>query len=228
MSTSGLIYALNQQITGTGSLGVGNVKDESKVRFVITNAGVANLIRVRARLFGQVSWTTLVDYTGNTNTDVDVFTWDEIEVLCLVFHSSSNVVNILATSFDSQAGTTYTLPDSSQVEGSVVSFTSSDSSVTITGNPSTNEIDFSVALGSVSKYSEDFNATSDWTLNVDQFEIEVLEATHNKGLLPFVMVLDSNEDLVEVFTNIDTTTGDVLISVPTNPDLRFEGKIIIL
>jgi hypothetical protein len=58
-----LIYGLNKQITGTGSLGIGNVKDESKVRFAISQAGPANVIRIRARIIGQVQYTS-ASYAG--------------------------------------------------------------------------------------------------------------------------------------------------------------------
>jgi hypothetical protein len=220
-----LIYGLNKQITGTGSLGIGNVKDESKVRFAISQAGPANVIRIRARIIGQESWVTLTDLEGNVNIDIDVFTWDQIEVICLVFDTTTNIVKIVATSFDSQAGTTYQLPDSSEVEGAVVSFTSNDNSVNITGNPALNQIDFSVPAAV--KYVQAFNATTNWTLNVDKYDIIILESTHQRGASPFIEVLDGLDDVVQLSKNIDVS-GNIVISVSSTPDLRFAGKVIIL
>jgi hypothetical protein len=223
-----LVYALNKQVTNVGSLGIGNVKDESKIRFSITNAGPANVFRVRARIVGQPDWTTLIDYTGNVNTDLDVFSWDQIEVICLVYDSLSNFVRIVASSFDSQAGSTYQLPDSSEVEGSVIKFTSNDNSVTIVGDPINNEIDFSVGIvGSISKYVESFNDSTDWTLNVDEYTISIDQVTHEKGVNPSVYVLDNVDDVVQVTTNIDNL-GNIIISVSATPDLRFAGKVIII
>lgn len=219
-----LIYGLNKQITGTGSLGIGSVKDESKVRFAISGAGPANVIRIRVRIVGQGDWITLQDLTGNINTDIDVFTWDQIEVICLVYDSLSNNVKVVATSFDSQAGTTYRLPDNSEVEGAVVTFDSSDNSVIITGNPATNTINFQVPSGA--KYSQTFNSTSDWTFDTDRYIINILQSTHLRGVAPFVAVIDNLDDVVEPAVNIDNS-GNIIISISSTPDLRFAGRVLI-
>lgn len=219
-----LIYGLNKQITGTGSLGIGSVKDESKIRIAISNAGPANVIRVRARIVGQSDWTNLQDLTGNVNTDIDVFTWDQLEVVCLVFDSLTNVVKVVATSFDSQAGTTYQLPDNSEVEGAVVRFESPDSSVIITGNPATNTINFQVP--SSAKYIQTFNSTTDWTFDTDRYIITILESSHQRGTSPFIAILDNLDDIVEPSVNVDVS-GNIIISISSTPDLRFAGRVFI-
>ena len=83
MSNSSLIYALNQLVFVPGSLGIGLIKDEGKVRFVISGAGVANIVRIRARIVNQTTWVTLQDLTGNGNTLIDIFAYDEIEAIIL-------------------------------------------------------------------------------------------------------------------------------------------------
>lgn len=227
MSVPGLVYGLNQQITGPGSLGIGNVKDEAKVRFVTSFAGPANLFRVRARIVGQGSWNTIANLTGIVNTVVDVFTWDEIEVICLVYDSSVNSVKIVATSFDNAVGPTFQLPDSTEVEGTVIKFTSIDNSVVFTGDPVTGEIDFSVPTAA-GKYVESF-ATGDWSLNVDHYELSIPEVTHGVGTDPKVQVFELSGavyDLVDLEVEV-TATGDIIIKVSQSPDLRFTGKIVI-
>jgi hypothetical protein len=222
-----LIYGLNRQITTIGSLGIGLVKDESRVRFVTSFCGPANVFRVRARITGQGSWNTLADLTGNVNEVVDVFTWDEIEVVCLVYDSTESSVKIVATSFDNALGPLFRLPDDTEVESSIVTFTSSDNSVTITGDSVTGVIDFvAIGGGAASKYTQEFDNTSDWTLNGANYEIEIEQTTHLKGTSPFIFVLDSANEIVETGKTIDSS-GNILITVNSNPDLRFSGKLVI-
>jgi hypothetical protein len=222
-----LIYGLNRQITTIGSLGIGLVKDEAKVRFVTSFAGPANLFRVRARIVGQGSWNTIADLTGIVNTVVDVFTWDEIEVICLVYDSSANSVKIVATSFDNAVGPTFQLPDSTEVEGTVVKFTSTDNSVVFTGDPVTGEIDFSVPAAA-GKYIQSF-ATGDWTLNVDRYQFSIPESAHGAGTSPKVQIFELSGavfDLVNLELAVNAS-GDITLSVLQSPDLRFTGKIVI-
>lgn len=223
------VYGLDAQVTKVGSLGIGNVKDESRVRFVTTFCGPANVIRVQARIFGQEGWTVLADLTGNVNRAVDVFTWDEIEVLCLVFDSVSKSVKVLATSFDGAAGPTFSIPDGTEVESGIVSFTSTDGSVIFSGDPSTGVIDLQSTGGPggvVHRFSKTFNATSDWALSMGAFVISVPVSEHLKGTQPFVFILDSLNEIVEVNKNIDNL-GNITINISASPDLRFAGKLVI-
>lgn len=231
MSDNNLIYALNTVITVPGSLGVGIVKDEGSIRFVLTNAGPANVVRIRAKLTGMTTWVTLIDLTGNTNTLVDVFSYDQIEVICLVYDSLSNFVKIVASSFDS-AGISIDLPSGDNLSNlSVLSFTSSDNSITITGNATTGAIDF-IAVGggggSSTPYKYDFLST-DWVLDVDVYKIEILAALHLKGVNPTAHVFeDVLSDFEEVETSLElNASGDIILKVSQTPDLRFSGKTII-
>jgi hypothetical protein len=228
MSTTDLVYGLNTQITAPGSLGIGNVRDEAKVRFVTAFCGPANVFRVRARIIGQGSWTNLVDLIGNVNQVVDVLTWDEIEVVCLVYDSTAASVKIVATSYDNSVSATFVLPGGEEIEGTFINFISSDNSVGITGNPLTGEIDFTVGSAASGKYVDEF-ITTDWVLNVDRYEFEILESTHNLGLNPEVQVyeLDSGiYDIVDLEVEVNTS-GDIKLIVSQIPDLRFNGKVIL-
>lgn len=75
------------------------------------------------------------------------------------------------------------------------------------------------------KFVVTFNATTDWTLNVDQYELTSLAATHLKGSTPLFYVVDDLGDTVELASNVDVN-GNITISVAS--DLRFAGKLIIL
>jgi len=174
-----LVYGLNQRIQAPGSLGVGTVANESKVRFVISNAGLSNLVRVRARINNQPNWTTLVDYTGNTNEYVDVHTWDQIEVIVLVFQSLSDVVSIVASSFDGSALSVIT-PSGTITNAAAMQFTSTDNSVIITADDSTGIINFA-SVGAGGAHSESSFVIADWvgpTLGL--YSISVPFATHGK------------------------------------------------
>ena len=146
-----LTYALDKTIREVGIISAnGLVKNEGKVRFIITGSGISNLIRVTARIIGQEDWTPLVDLTGNVNQLVDVFTWDFLRVECVVYDAVSDSVKLQASSFNSSAIGGIEVPGGDMVSNfDTISFTSSDSSITITGDPLTGEIDFisSVAGG---------------------------------------------------------------------------------
>ena len=113
-------YALNQLITSAGSLGIGNVSNESKVRFIITNAGSNNSIRVRARLNNSTTWTVLVDLVGNVNQVIDVYTWDQLEVICTVYETTGAGVLIVANSFDETGGGSGSVTSVNGQQGDVV------------------------------------------------------------------------------------------------------------
>lgn len=137
-----LVYALNQIVTGPGSLGIGLVKDEGKVRVVITGAGPSNLVRIRGRINNQDTWDTLAEFTGNVNELVEVFTYDQLEALCIVFEATNGYdFKIVASSFDSNKLTIET-PDGTLDNFNTLTFESSDNSIDIVADPLTGTIDF--------------------------------------------------------------------------------------
>ncbi len=229
MADHDLVYALNNRVYGPGSLGVGTVTNEAKIRFVITNAGMANVVRVRARINNQPNWTTLIDFNGNANEVVDVFTWDQVEVIVLVYNSLSDQISIVASSFDA-AVISVSTPNGDVTDINTINFTSSDNSITISGDTVTGTVDFIVAGGGASaKYAQSFNATTDWSgPSLGLYSITVPQVTHaktNPTVDLFELVASDNE---QVFAEIDVDGSDnVTISVLQSPDLRFAGKLII-
>lgn len=98
-------------------------------------------------------------------------------------------------------------------------------------NPFTGTFDLvnDAAAPASSKYVDTFNATSDWVLNVDAYEITVLAATHGKGADAQVEVFEftgGNYEKTNVYSKVNGS-NDVVISVASSPDLRFMGKLII-
>lgn len=78
----------------------------------------------------------------------------------------------------------------------------------------------------VPKYVRTFNSSSDWTLDGDFYKITINENIHNQGDKPFIIVLDSSNEVVQTGIEI-SNLGNVTISVKSNPDLRFQGRIFI-
>ena len=229
MSDNNVVYTLSRIVTTTGSLGIGNISNEGKIRFVISNAGVSNLVRVRARIVGQTAWTNLIDFTGDTNDTVDVFTWDQIEVLVLVYSSASTYVRIAASSFDG-SGVSVSTPDGDVDNINTIIFTSSDNSVTITGDQDTGTIDFvAVGGGGSSDYIDTFNATSDWTgptLGIYSLVYDFSTHAKTSPVIDLFETISSNNEPVIADISVDSS-NNVTISVSESPDLRFIGKIII-
>ena len=79
-----------------------------------------------------------------------------------------------------------------------------------------------------SNYSDTF-IEADWSLDSGEYWLEYLQATHLKGDSPVVQVLElvSGEYYSVIVTIEITNAGLVRIRVPSSPDLRFSGKIII-
>jgi len=71
---------------------------------------------------------------------------------------------------------------------------------------------------------------ANWTLNVSEYEITVLASVHTRGVNPQVQVFEKvGTDHVEVVTDIVVqSNGDIIIKIAQTPDVRFDGKIIII
>lgn len=79
------------------------------------------------------------------------------------------------------------------------------------------------------KFQQTFTVT-DWQLISGEYEIQVLAATHTKGVNPETEVYETNAsqyDKVNVFIT-NSSVGDVTIKVSVSPDNRFIGKIVII
>lgn len=83
--------------------------------------------------------------------------------------------------------------------------------------------------GSTGKYEMSFNNTSDWTLNSDYYEIEILESTHGKGASPNCKVYENITSIFYLsYPSISmNSSGDLYIKVTASPDNRFAGKLTV-
>jgi|GEM_PF-5196714 hypothetical protein len=228
MSHQELVYGLNKTVTGPGSLGIGDVKDEFKVRFVISNATLANVVRVRARITGQDIWTTIVDLNGNANQLVDVYGYDQIEVIVLVYSPSGNYVRVVAQSYDG-ANAAINIGGNLVGIAGEISFISSDSSVEIVADPQQGTIDFkAIGAAGSSPFKQEF-LVSDWVSVGSFYELTISSATHGKTG-PSVEIYELTGGIyeeVDASITVDAS-NNVIINVPQTPDLRFAGRVIII
>jgi hypothetical protein len=142
---------INQILTSTKDLGIFDINDEDKVRIVVENAGSGNTIVVSGRITGQSSFVPLKTITGSSNEVVNVSTYEEIKIECTVFSALSNSgVKLLAASFKEAGGSAIEsigVPSGTDLTDiEVLTFTSDDGSVTITGDNADKSIDFSVDI----------------------------------------------------------------------------------
>ena len=90
-------------------------------------------------------------------------------------------------------------------------------------------IDLDAVGGGGSPYLNSFTVGS-WSLNAPVYELSYTAATHEKGVSVNVQVYEKVGAIYkEVTVDIEQDAlGNVLITIPSATDLRFEGKIIIL
>lgn len=89
---------------------------------------------------------------------------------------------------------------------------------------------FGISAGAA-KFFGDISA-SGWVSDSGRYLYEFKRITHFQDQRPFVQVHDNTGDIVYlddiiVVSSNSVSAGDVKLYVPQNPDLRFEGKIII-
>lgn len=98
-------------------------------------------------------------------------------------------------------------------------------------NTTLNEYAESSSGGSTSSenYIRVFNNSSNWTSNIDLYELSVLVSAHNKGSNPQIQTFELNGSTFEEVTcnTIIDNSGNIKIRIPQLPDLRFNGKIIV-
>ena len=225
-----LKFSIVQQITAATIFPASNIADENKIRFVIEGATGGNTIVVRARIVGQADWDTLATITGSDKSVVNVSTYDELQVECTVYASSTNNVKVIASSFNEASGsTTIDAPTGGSVSSDEIIFTSSDDSVIITAIPGTNSIDF-VAVGgggSVSKHVTTVQIL-DWVgPSAGEYSLTIPFTTHGKANPVVTCMEASGGDFEVVDTAIFLTGNDVKVLVLSTPDTRFVGKIFI-
>lgn len=223
-----------EKITGTLLFQPIPISDESKVRVVIANTNGSNEIVISARINGQDDWDVLSTITGDDKSTIDVSTYDELQIECTIYDSASSFVKVIVSSFNIAGGSTSVsidAPAGGTVSGSALVFTSSDNSVTITADPGTSTIDFiATGSGGLSKFTQTFNNTSDWTLNAGNYEYTILAATYGSKANPVVHTFETTAgtDTVISHTIIKNASNNIILQVTQVPDNRYTGKIIIL
>lgn len=140
---------LNQLVAQTGSLGVFNIDGEDILRIVVEDAGPSNTLVVSARLIGQDEFIILKEIVGPANEKVRISTYEEAKIECTVFDSTGVAVKVIAASFNEASGSAIQIdvPAGDSInEIEVLTLTSSDNSVVITGDNATKSIDLKVNL----------------------------------------------------------------------------------
>lgn len=92
-------------------------------------------------------------------------------------------------------------------------------------------VSYSDGSRELEKYVLSFNNTTDWVDETTDYTITISSTTHVRGENPIVQIYQENGinfEMVSVDTLTLSNTGNVTISVPVSPDLRFAGKIIII
>ena len=226
---------VNQLLTSAGKInGDYDISDESKIRIVIEECGAGNVVVVRGRIKGQANFVNLKTLTGQANDTVTVSTYDEVEIECTVFQPLASHIRVLASSFNEAGGSAIEsigVPSGSNLtDFDSFSFTSSDSTIVISGNNTTKTIDLKVVGNLGDAFSDTFNATSNWGTPVSGvYSIPYPQTLHAKGTTPTIDVYElvSGEYVpVEVPMTIDLS-GNVTLQISETPDLRFAGIIII-
>lgn len=134
-------------INTTGVISVLDIDDEAQVRVVIENAESGNIVQVRGKLRGQSSSSLLTEILGNGNVKVNVSTYEQLILECTDLQPDpmgSGAVRIIASSFNLASGSAISIdvPAGSNLSDiETLTFTSSDSSVTIIGDNSSKTID---------------------------------------------------------------------------------------
>ena len=154
---------INKAIFSTQVIGVFDINDETKVRFVVENAGPSNVIEIRARLLGQPNFYALQTLTGSVNEVINVATYEELQIECTTFDPITDKVNLYAASFNEAGGSAIEsigVPSGSDITNAdALEFTSSDNSINISGDNLTKTIDFTTSA-TISLYSP--ADPSDW------------------------------------------------------------------
>lgn len=205
------------------------ISDEGKLRVVIEQADSGNTVVIRGRITGQGDWDILDTITGTTKKIVSVATYDELQIECTVYASTTNLVKVIVSSFNEAGGSTsIDAPTGGTVSGDTITFTSLDNSVIITADSNTNSIDFqTVGGGSSVKYVKTV-ILADWVgPSAGEYSLTIPFSFHAKSN-PIVTCLETNgADFDVIDAAILLTGNDVKVVVLSSPDTRFVGKIFI-
>lgn len=155
---------INKIISSAQVIGVFDINDEAKVRFVIEGAGPTNTIQIRARILGQPTFYDLEVLTGNVNQVVNVSTYEELQLECTNFDAVSDSIKLYAASFNEAGGSAIDsigVPSGDDITNfTEFNFESSDSTISISGDNLTKTIDLTAVTSNLSYTPSD---SSDWS-----------------------------------------------------------------
>lgn len=242
---------INKTISSAENLGIYDVSDEGKVRFVIEGASAGNEIVVRGRIKGASSFEILKQLVGSANEVINVFTYEELEVECVSFDSSSGIVKIIASSFNDAGGSAIEsigVPSGDTLTDiETLNFTSSNGSVTITGNNTTKTIDLT-STGSSAAYvpadptdwspqpSSISNALDQLADRIDNIEDDIgqpngIATLDGTGKVPASQLPSYVDDVIEVvnFAALPATgeIGKIYVTIDNNKTYRWTGSIYV-
>lgn len=95
------LFSINERVRSTGFVnGVYNISSLSKIRIVTEEAGAGNTFVVKARINGESGFnTTLGTVVGDADKLFTVSSFDQIQIECTVFDSTTSRVKLLSTGF---------------------------------------------------------------------------------------------------------------------------------
>lgn len=222
---------IQKLVTQTQSLGEFDIDTDGKIKFTTVNAGPTFTIEVKGRIAEQKFFTHIADIVGSADHVVDVVQWDFLQINVTVYDSTSNHVKLDASGFNIEvvALQSISVPSGTNLtDVSDLIFTSSDSTVTITGNSATNTIDLTTVGGGVTTKYVQAVIIGDWVLSSGEYLLVIPYSTHNIPN-PIVTCYESNgASFNEILIPVDISASETItLSVPQIPDARFIGKIVI-
>lgn len=123
-----------------------DIFNDSKIKIIVGNAGVTNVINVYGRIQGQKTWDLIDSITGNGTKDFNVKLFDFVRLDCTVFDSTGRV-EVTGSGFNNVSGgglESISTPSGDLSDLETLEFTSSDNSVLIQGI-APNIVDFKIS-----------------------------------------------------------------------------------
>lgn len=248
---------INRAISSAQNLGIFDISDEGKVRFIVQEAGGSNEITIRGRLKGQPNFIFLKTLTGSINEVVNVFTYEELEIECTVCDPLTDQIKIYAASFSEAGGSaidSIDVPSGDPItDFTSLSFSSSDDSITITGDNVQKSIDFTtdssivpfsvddptkwqVEPSTIASAADELAAR---TTSLEVNKIDVTEKGSPDGVAPLnslskidAAYLPSYVDDVEEYADLASfpiigETSKIYVALDSNKTYRWSGSVYV-
>jgi len=129
------------------------IREDDKIHFVVQEAGGANVIVIRARIFGADDFVDLATITGSSSAIVKTTVYDEIQIEVTNFSAPNGRFKLVASGFSVAGGDLEVSTPAGSIQGTdTLVFTSNDASVIISSDGSTG-IDISVPSAAGTTFS---------------------------------------------------------------------------